>query len=83
MNAFKLSALFLSLTLSKALCFVSISHFEKTAKPTKLDENKIVSDDGFGAMASLRSLTESPVSTLDPNATAYTPKGNLVTSTEA
>lgn len=40
-------------------------------------------DDGFGAMASLRSLTESPVSTLDPNATAYTPKGNMVTSTEA
>ncbi|KAL0275614.1 UNVERIFIED_CONTAM: hypothetical protein PYX00_003417 [Menopon gallinae] len=40
-------------------------------------------DDSFGAMASLRSLTESPVSTLDPNATAYTPKGTLVTSTEA
>ncbi|XP_018324544.1 macoilin [Agrilus planipennis] len=28
-------------------------------------------------------LAESPPSTLDPNATAYTPKGSLVTSTEA
>ncbi|KAK6628136.1 hypothetical protein RUM44_010619 [Polyplax serrata] len=41
------------------------------------------SDNGFGPLNSLRNLAENSVSTLDPNATAYTPKGALVTSTEA
>ncbi|EEB13966.1 Macoilin, putative [Pediculus humanus corporis] len=38
---------------------------------------------GFNALKNYHGLTENSVSTLDPNATAYTPKGALVTSTEA
>lgn len=49
----------------------------------------VMPNDTFGspapssAMSRVRLADSSPGSTLDPNATAYTPKGSLVASTEA